>query len=179
MMRRFCVLGLIVVFAVALSACDWPMFRNGPDHRGSSPDTSIGKDAVVGPRPRARLDRDGPSLRGPDLAGRRKRGRLPRHERPAVHLRVRPAGQASCSGVPKVCTPLWIGLGGGSVGASPAVANGVVHTSTVNGTPGVHTFAASGCAASPCYPMWTDVTGGGVDSSPVIAWCPVRRRERS
>ena len=79
------------------------------------------------------------------------------------------AGQASCSGVPKVCTPLWIGLGGGSVGASPAVANGVVHASTVNGTPGVHAFAASGCAASPCYPMWTDVTGGGVDSSPVIA----------
>jgi outer membrane protein assembly factor BamB len=68
-------------------------------------------------------------------------------------------GTANCSGVPKVCEPLWTGKGGGGGSlTSVAVARGVVYTGDSGGN--LSAFSASGtanCSGTPktCSPIWT------------------------
>jgi outer membrane protein assembly factor BamB len=82
------------------------------------------------------------------------------------------AGVAGCSGVPKMCAPLWTATTGGAVHSSPAVANGVVYVGSDDGN--LYAFDAAGvagCSGVPkmCAPLWTAPTGGAVHSSPAVA----------
>lgn len=43
------------------------------------------------------------------------------------------AGSTSCSGTPKVCSPLWTAAAGSILSQSPAVANGSVYVSSTTG----------------------------------------------
>ena len=78
------------------------------------------------------------------------------------------AGVQGCSGVPKVCAPLWSAPIGGTSSAppgAPAVANGVVYTGANDGT--VKAFDATGqtgCVGVPkvCTPLWTTSVPGYV-----------------
>ncbi len=66
----------------------------------------------------------------------------------------------NCSGVPKVCTPLW--SAGSDPTGSPAVANGIVYTDTPNGLAAFN--AATGA------PLWqVGVNCVYCDSSPAVA----------
>ena len=87
-------------------------------------------------------------------------------------------GATNCSGSPKVCAPLWKGNashGGGYLGSSPAVANGVVYIGAYS--PKFNAFDAAGetnCSGSPksCEPVWTATTANpvnSVSSSPAVA----------
>ena len=69
------------------------------------------------------------------------------------------AGVQSCSGTPKICTPLWSATGG-----SPAVRGGVLYVSLLSGTFEVRAYDAAGvqnCAGTPktCAPLWVGRTG--------------------
>ena len=83
------------------------------------------------------------------------------------------AGNTNCSGTPRVCQPLWEGLGGSS---APNVVNGVVYVSIDTGA-AIAAFDAAGntnCSGTPrvCQPMWTGVptppTASTFGSSPAV-----------
>ncbi len=80
-------------------------------------------------------------------------------------------GNTNCSGTPKICEPLWTANAGGNLD-SPAVANGVVYSGSLDGK--LYAFDASGntgCSGSPktCVPLWTGKGGGQVEPEPVVA----------
>src|ERR687898_349584 len=89
------------------------------------------------------------------------------------------AGTTSCSGSPKVCTPLWTGTPGtGGVQSSPAVANGVVYVGSQDFvSPSVNKLAAfsaagtTNCSGSPkvCTPLWTATVSNDAETAPAIA----------
>jgi hypothetical protein len=110
---------------------------------------------------------DETALGYPDAAVAVAGGRLFRAT--GTQLRVYDAaGVQGCSGVPKVCAPLWSATIGGTLSAppgDPAVANGVVYTGADDGT--VKAFDATGtigCAGVPkvCTPLWTTKIVGPV-----------------
>ncbi|MDQ1459761.1 MAG: eukaryotic-like serine/threonine-protein kinase [Actinomycetota bacterium] len=75
-------------------------------------------------------------------------------------------GNTNCSGVPKVCAPLWTAETDGIVRAAPAVVNGIIYVASGNGK--LYAFDASAsfanCSGTPttCRPLWTAVMSGGV-----------------
>jgi hypothetical protein len=89
------------------------------------------------------------------------------------------AGSTNCSTSAGVttCTPLWTATGLGSIGGTPAVANGVVYVAPEGGT--LDAFDAAGstnCSgavtARTCAPLWVSEAGGGgyaTGSSPAVA----------
>jgi outer membrane protein assembly factor BamB len=85
------------------------------------------------------------------------------------------AGATNCSGLPKTCSPLWIGSAIGGVESSPAVANGDVYVVAVGHIEAeVLAFDAAGnagCSGTPkiCTPLWTKSDVGDVQSSPSVA----------
>jgi Protein kinase domain/PQQ-like domain len=89
------------------------------------------------------------------------------------------AGSANCSTTPtgKTCTPLWTAATPGSIGGTPAVAQGVVYTVSVNGTLSVFDAAGSrNCSgtatAKTCTPLWSSApgtSGYATSSSPAVA----------
>jgi outer membrane protein assembly factor BamB len=73
-----------------------------------------------------------------------------------------------CSGVPKTCSPLWTGPGGGY--SSPTVQGDVLYVASDK----LYAIDAEGrtnCSGSPktCSPLWTAATGVGFPSSPTVA----------
>ena len=86
-------------------------------------------------------------------------------------------GNTNCSGVPKVCAPLWTGSAPGILGEQlsvPAVANGLVYVGARDGT--LYSFDAAGvagCGGTPkvCAPVWIAPTtfGAGMRSSPAVS----------
>jgi hypothetical protein len=83
-------------------------------------------------------------------------------------------GVTGCSGMPKICSPLWIGLDGGTWNGSPAVVNGTVYVGGKNGTLSAYDAnGVSGCSGIPktCSPRWTGhATGGDFgQGSPAVA----------
>jgi PQQ-like domain len=85
------------------------------------------------------------------------------------------AGTTNCSGTPKVCQPLWEGVG---ADAAPNVVNGVVYTGSSGGNGGLLAFDAAGntnCSGTPkvCQPLWTGepttFLGTFTTSSPAVA----------
>ncbi len=84
------------------------------------------------------------------------------------------AGVTNCSGVPKVCAPLWSWTSppGEAVTTTPAVANGRIYLTT-NNPKNLLVFDATGqvsCSGSPktCVPLWSADLGPG----PWIAQAP-------
>ena len=86
------------------------------------------------------------------------------------------AGMTNCSGTPKTCAPMWVGITGSSAGStssSPAVANGVVYVGRDDGK--LYAFDAAGgpnCFRPYCLSLWsttTGTTGGLMLSSPAVA----------
>jgi outer membrane protein assembly factor BamB len=85
------------------------------------------------------------------------------------------AGVTNCSGTPKTCKPVWIGVSSGQAIETPAaVANGVVYVgSRTNGGGGFDAFDAAGvtnCSGTPttCAPLWTATTGAIWVGSPAV-----------
>src|SRR5262249_40547514 len=82
------------------------------------------------------------------------------------------AGSTNCSGVPKICAPLWSAATDGRVVASPTVVNGVVYIGSQENR--FYAFDAAGninCSGTPktCTPLWTATTGNMVFSSAAVA----------
>lgn len=173
LLRRIRLLVMVMLLAVTLSACDWPMFRFGPEHTGFSPDTSITKDAVAsgglvlnwtastGNTPTSPFS--SPTVAGGMAYIGGVDGRLYAFDA---------AGTTNCSGSPTTCAPLWTATTGGGIESSPAVANGVVYISSDDGK--LYAFGAGGttnCTGSPktCAPLWTAPMTAGAVSSPAVA----------
>ena len=81
-------------------------------------------------------------------------------------------GEASCSGAPKTCSPLWTGATRGVINSSPAVDGKTVYVGSDDGR--LYAFDAAGvasCSGAPktCQPLWTASTNGPVNSSPAVA----------
>ena len=94
--------------------------------------------------------------------GGRRRGLRGLRRRPSLRLRRR-RRSTGCSGVPKVCTPLWSAPLGAQVHSSPPLpaAWSTSGPSTTSSTPSTQLDRGT--------PLWTATTAGGVDSSPTVA----------
>ncbi len=83
-------------------------------------------------------------------------------------------GVTGCSGTPKVCNPLWIGVDGGTWNGSPTVANGIVYVGGKDGRLSAYDAnGVTGCSGTPktCNPLWSGhATGGDFgQGSPTVA----------
>ena len=81
------------------------------------------------------------------------------------------SGTAGCSGIPKVCSPLWSAKVPLGVSA-PAVSDGVVYVGSNDGN--LYAFDARGrrgCSGTPtaCGPLWSAPAGGPVSATPAVA----------
>jgi hypothetical protein len=169
---RLVVLCVALVLATASCDFDWPMFRFGPARTGSSPDTSISKEAVSSSVALSwTATTGGAVLSSPAVAA----GKVYVGSQDDFFRAYDARGEANCSGSPKTCSALWTAGFGGAVRSSPAVANGVVYVGTMNfGDPGVavanfYAFDAAGvlnCSGTPriCSPLWYGITGPVVQS---------------
>ena len=85
------------------------------------------------------------------------------------------AGQTSCAGSPKVCSPLWTSnTAAQPVISSPAVVNGRVFIGPVSTANHLTAFDAAGvtnCSGTPtlCAPVWSADLGSTIRSSPAVA----------
>ena len=75
------------------------------------------------------------------------------------------AGATNCSGVPRICSPLWQAHVDGNPNQSPTVVNGVVYVTSAADGGRLEAFDAAGttgCTGSPkiCSPIWTSTTIG-------------------
>jgi PQQ-like domain len=86
------------------------------------------------------------------------------------------AGQANCTGTPKLCQPLWIASANAVTGYSPVVGGGSVYT--IDGSRRLEVFDAAGatnCSGRPktCRPLWTarlpPSTGDSSADTPALA----------
>ena len=173
LLLRLGVLAALISFA---GGCDWPMFRFGPAHTGSSPDTSIDKNAVASGSLALKWTGtlgdvlfSSPAVAGGVVYLGAQDGKLYAFDA---------TGSApSCSGSPATCSPLWTATTDGPVVSSPAVKNGVVYVGSccLGAMPHkLYAFDAAGatnCSGSPrvCAPLWTAATGGDVPSSPTVS----------
>jgi outer membrane protein assembly factor BamB len=163
---RLRLLRLAILLTVVATGCDWNQFRFDSDHRGNNPDNGIsvstaGSLALAwsavpgGPPPLLHaspavasgvvlLAADGQYLRAYDAAG-----------------------NANCSGVPKVCTDLWSGTGAFGAGfSSPGVAGDLVYVGSNVGD--VYAYDRATCHTT-CDYTWLGQLNGAVNSSPSIA----------
>ena len=146
MFRRVRVAGLFAALVVLLGACDWPMFRDGPNHPGSTPDASIAEAAVSSSMVLDWVAASDSSVLLDDRVVYATVGNN------AVAYDA--TGTVHCSGSPTTCSPLWTYPG--SLYAL-TVANGLLYTSKST------VFDAAGnanCSGSPksCSPLWTYTT---------------------
>jgi outer membrane protein assembly factor BamB len=83
------------------------------------------------------------------------------------------AGNTNCSGMPKVCGPVWHGAPVTDALDTPTIANGIVYVGGFDsGT--LYAYDASGhtnCSGTQpvCSPLFTAVTAGKISSPPAIA----------
>ena len=170
-MRRFAVL-LVLIAPVVLAGCDWNQFLYDTGHSGfNSSESTISTDNV------STLVEKFTAHTGGLLTG----------SAPVVSHGVAyvvsgdgnlyafsASGNASCSGSPKTCTPLWTAAAGGgaTIMSSPAVSGGVIYAAGDDGV--VRAFDAggkSGCAGTPtvCTPLWTANVSVDASVAPVVA----------
>jgi outer membrane protein assembly factor BamB len=164
---------IVILCAVSLTGCDWPMFMHDAAHSGSSSDPSISADNV-----------NGFTERWTAALGTTSQANIP--SSPVVsggivyvgtqdgHVDAFDAdGATNCSGSPTTCPPLWTSPAlSGFVTGTPAVAGGRVFVGSTAGR--LYAFDAGGitnCAGAPkiCQPLWTSVVVGSIQSSPVVA----------
>lgn len=151
--RNAATAGLLLVTAVLLAACDWPMYRSGPGHSGtnvfentiSTSNVSTLRMAFSGSSPQS----DGAPIVANGVLYLEGLGTSSH----APQLAAFDASGTHCSGP---CTPLWTAtLPSGTGHATPAVANGIVYVSAGN----LFAFDATGntnCSGLPkiCRPLW-------------------------
>jgi outer membrane protein assembly factor BamB len=160
---------LLSALAVLAGGCDWPMFRQGPEHSGSSADTSISTATVSSSMVLAWTATTGGVVESsPAVAN----GVVYVGSNDRKLYAFDATGSAGCAGTPKKCAPLWTSVGtGASIFSSPVVVNGVVYVGSEDGT--LYAFDAKGttnCAGVPrtCIPLWTAATKGLIESSPTV-----------
>lgn len=148
---------LACALAVLAAGCDWPMFRNGPQHPGSSADGGISGGSVPS------LVVDWTATTGGVV-----------ESSPAVANGVVYVGSGdrklyafdATTGAPR-----WTSVAtGGSVFSSPAVSDGVVFVGSPDGKLYAFDAAGSGCSGTPvtCDPLWTATTPGLIEASPTV-----------
>jgi outer membrane protein assembly factor BamB len=161
---------LLLVSALLLAGCDWPMLGYGPAHTGdNSTETVLTVGNVAGLAPRF-VAPDGGLYGGSSVAV--VNGVVYAGTDDGVYA-FDARGTTGCSGTPTTCAPLWKGAHGPALeeGNAPAVANGVVYFSAQGGSD-LQAFDAegvTGCAGAPkvCSPLWTATMNGG--SAPTVA----------
>jgi outer membrane protein assembly factor BamB len=163
---------LLLAFAVMLvsAACgpvDWVTFHFEADRSGSSPDTSISREAVSSVVLNWTATTGGLVDSSPAVAN----GVVYVGSDDKKLYAFDAAGVSNCSGTPKSCSPIWSAPTGGVVFSSPAVVDGVVYVGSEDQE--LYAFDATGrvnCSGTPktCSPLWTAATGGLVDSSPAV-----------
>ncbi len=77
-------------------------------------------------------------------------------------------GITGCSGVPKVCAPLWTTLRGSET--APAIANGVVYVTDKDGIAAVDAHGNVNCSGVPkvCLPVWSAAGPFSASSASVV-----------
>jgi outer membrane protein assembly factor BamB len=169
-------MAMIAALVALAGGCDWPMFRFGPAHTGSSPDTSITKDAVASGSLALKWTGtlgDFPFSSSAVAGGKVYVGA----QDGKLYAFDATGGAPSCAGSPATCSPLWTATTDGPLVSSPAVKNGVVYVGSccLGAVPHkLYAFDAAGttnCSGSPkvCAPLWTATTGGDVPSSPTVS----------
>ena len=164
MRRPLLVVCAVVAGALVLAGCDWPQFRYGASHTGSTPDTSISADALATRGLAAAWKVPGAPVAGP-VVGTTVFAGGPSAGPPGSFLAAYDAaGTAGCSGTPKVCAPLWT-----AAGASPdssAVLDGflVAPLAAGGGIAAYDAAGSAGCSGAPkvCSPVWTGDLGPDV-----------------
>ena len=155
--------------ALLMAGCNWSQFRGDAAHTGYQPSESKIGPSTVSSLAEAWTAQLGPTTSSPVVAGGRLyigEGGFARAE--VIYSVFDAAGQANCSGTPKVCRPLWqVEAIGGNNPETPAVANGLLYVNLDIGFFAAYNVAA--CEAAPqCAPVWvaeasgTPVVSGGV-----------------
>ncbi len=85
------------------------------------------------------------------------------------------AGSTNCSGMVKVCQPLWTGTvaPGGRVRSTPAIGDGRVYVSGFSAASTLAAFDADGttnCSGGVCQPLWKATSSQGNFGSPAFAY---------
>lgn len=151
--RRAATVGLVVVAATLLAACDWPMYRSGPGHTGTNALENTILESNVGNLGPAFGGSAAQSDGAPIVVGGVLYLEGLGTSSHAPELEAFDAnGSKNCSGS---CTPLWTAsLPNGTGYATPAVANGIVYVSAGN----LYAYDATGntnCSGVPkvCSPL--------------------------
>jgi outer membrane protein assembly factor BamB len=190
---RSLVRGAVVVpLLVVLAGCnEWTMFRFGPDHTGFNAAeatlqhpisvSNVGTLVLKGT-----ATTNAPVESSPVIAtisnvswgfviSKGQVGTLPG----TLYAYDASGTGSSCSGSPKVCSPLWTANAGqngrADFDSSPAVVNGVVYAVTNFGE--LYAFDAAGvtncttvAGSKTCQPLWTSaLLGGSISAAPTVA----------
>ena len=156
-MRRPLLLLCLVVATLIATGCDWPQFRYGASHTGSSPDRSLTADGLAAHGLAAAWTVPGASVVGPVVGGIAFAG-AGTFDPPGPFLAAYDAaGAIGCSGAPKTCAPLWTAAGG--VPTSAAVTEGIADRPAASTAasrrttrPGRRTAPAARRSAARCGP---------------------------
>jgi hypothetical protein len=154
---------LALLIAVLAASCDWPQFRGDAARTGFQPiESKIGASTVAS-LSEVWTAPVGPSASSPVVVGGRVYIGNGSTESNRGSLSVfDAAGQANCSGTPKVCRPLWSATTIVGVATStPAVVNGSVYV--VDELGGMYAFDTAGQS------LWSADTGVGVGGSPAVS----------
>jgi outer membrane protein assembly factor BamB len=156
---------LIVAIVAVLfaSACDWPQFRFGPEHLGSSPDGSIGISNVGTLHLAWTASPGGPLAASPTVASGVVY--MPDRDDAILHA-YDAAGVRNCTGSTPTCSDLWTGIDAFGVGSiSPSVEGDFVYV----GSSGIDVYVFDrGCLHS-CGYVWIAQTSNQMDDTPVVA----------
>jgi outer membrane protein assembly factor BamB len=166
---------LLIVFALVLAACDWPMLGFGPGHTGFNPlERTINASNVDDVTPSWTGVLGGSSVAAvatPVVVD----GVVYMGHTDGKFYAFDATGTTNCSGTPKTCAPLWTAMTDDyGVTGTAAIANGVAFVTTRNK---LYAFDATGetnCAGLPktCTPLWTAEAGVQITprlGSPAVA----------
>src|SRR5689334_16469706 len=178
-MRRKTLVAVVAALALVLSGCDWAQYLHGPDHTGSTPDTTVHHDDVAQDELVQAWTGGGSvwDASSPVVANGTVFVTTAGHG--TAELEAFDAGDTGCTGTPAWCRPLWTAPTGIENGTSAAaVAGGHVYTGWMDPATGEELAAfdvagTTGCSGSPkvCTPLWTTATGGYMYASaaPTVA----------
>jgi outer membrane protein assembly factor BamB len=165
---RLALFAVAAVFALALTACDWPTFDRDNVHSGFVPfPDGPANPATLSPLftvpTGAPVFSSAAIVNGVGYVGSDD-GQLYAFDA---------TGVANCGGSPVTCAPLWTGTTptGFQLNSSPTVANGIVYIGSDDNF--VYAWDAAGntdCSGTPktCTPLFADHTSSTQRSSPVV-----------
>ncbi len=165
---RLALFAVAAVFALALTACDWPTFHRDNVHSGFVPfPDGPANPATLSPvftvPTGSSVFSSAAIVNGVGYVGSDD-GKLYAFDA---------AGVTNCGGSPVTCAPLWTGTTptGFQLNSSPTVANGIVYIGSDDNF--VYAWDAAGntnCSGTPktCTPLFADHTSSTQRSSPVV-----------